>query len=96
MENGKYVNAVRVYQKTLAELENGKMGAQFAGTIWYNMGCAYSRLFQMDEAVSCFEKALVNSLEERNDVQYDQSDGCWENKQPAPEELTALSLCPCL
>ena len=47
-----------VYQKTLAELENGKMGAQFAGTIWYNMGCAYSRLFQMDEAVSCFEKAL--------------------------------------
>lgn len=58
MENGKYVNAVRVYQKTLAELENGKMGAQFAGTIWYNLGCAYSRLFQMDEAVSCFEKAL--------------------------------------
>lgn len=43
-----------------------------------------------------YGKAMVNSLEDRNDVQYDQSDCCWENKQPAPEELTALSLCPCL
>lgn len=58
MENGKYVNAIRVYQRTLTESDSGKLGQQFAGMILYNMGCAYSRLFQMEEAADCFFKAL--------------------------------------
>ena len=58
MENGKYVNAIRVYQKTLGERGSGKLGQQFAAMIWYNMGCAYSRLFQLEEAADCFCQSL--------------------------------------
>ena len=33
------------------------LGKQFIGEIYYNMGCAYARLFQMEEAIRCFEIA---------------------------------------
>ena len=63
MEHGKYVNAIKVYQKALHEKEehttqeNGNLGGQFAGGIYHNMGCAYAKLFQMDEAIHCFSLA---------------------------------------
>lgn len=65
MENGKFVNAIRVYQRTLGELDGGRMGQQFAGMLWYNMGCAYSRLFQLEEAAQCFLKSLELQDSER-------------------------------
>lgn len=63
MEHGKYVNAIKVYQRALHEKmesssgENDQLGGQFIGGIFHNMGCAYARLFQMEEAISCFGKA---------------------------------------
>lgn len=33
------------------------LGKQFIGEIYHNMGCAYARLFQMEEAIRCFEIA---------------------------------------
>lgn len=63
MEHGKYVNAIKVYQKALFEKQEKKtedqdqLGGQFVGGIYHNMGCAYARLFQMEEAISCFDQA---------------------------------------
>lgn len=63
MEHGKYVNAIKVYQKALFEKqekhssEQDQLGGQFVGGIYHNMGCAYARLFQMEEAIGCFSKA---------------------------------------
>lgn len=63
MEHGKYVNAIKVYQKALFEKQEKKseeqdqLGGQFIGGIYHNMGCAYARLFQMEEAISCFSTA---------------------------------------
>lgn len=63
MEHGKYVNAIKVYQRALFEKQEKKsgeqdqLGGQFVGEIYHNMGCAYARLFQMEEAISCFSKA---------------------------------------
>ena len=33
------------------------LGKQFIGEIYHNMGCAYARLLQMEEAIRCFEIA---------------------------------------
>ena len=84
MENGKFVNAIRVYQKTLEGLGEGNLGQQFAGTIWYNMGCAYSRLFQLEEAAECFLSSLRLTDSERCRKSYltaaccGQPEGSWE------------------
>ncbi len=57
IRNGMYVNAIQVYQKlleseNLAEQENG-----FEAAVQYNLGCAYSYLFQMEKAEECFMMA---------------------------------------
>ena len=63
MGHGKIVNAINVYQKVLHDKleekqgEDDHLGTQFVGEIYHNMGCAYARLFQMEEAVNCFAKA---------------------------------------
>ncbi|MGI6007598.1 MAG: tetratricopeptide repeat protein [Ruminococcus sp.] len=53
----KYGNALKVYDEVLKNTDETVMGSQFKGSVWHNMGCAYARLFQMDEAMDCFEKA---------------------------------------
>lgn len=57
VENGMYVNAIRVYQKLLEreELETAREG--LTESIYHNLGCAYSYLFQMEKAVDSFWKA---------------------------------------
>ena len=58
VENGMYVNALKVYQELLKEYEGAdKIPASFIGNIYHNAGCAYSYLFQKEEAIECFEKA---------------------------------------
>lgn len=63
MEHGKIVNAIGVYQKVLHDRleekkeERDRLGTQFVGAIYHNMGCAYARLFQMEEAIGCFARA---------------------------------------
>ena len=57
VENGMYVNAIRVYQKLLDQTDFSKERDGLEVRIMYNLGCAYSYLFQMDKAIECFRRA---------------------------------------
>lgn len=58
VENGIYVNALKVYQKLLSLYQDDEtVGDVFLGSVFHNEGCAYSYLFQMEEALECFERA---------------------------------------
>lgn len=52
-----YVNAIRTYQNLLAKdgLEQAKAG--LTASVYHNLGCAYSYLFQMEKTLECFEQA---------------------------------------
>ncbi len=64
MGHGKVVNAIKIYQNILRDKleehtgEDDHLGMQFISEIYHNMGCAYARLFQMEEAVQCFGKTF--------------------------------------
>ena len=66
----KYTRAVRCYQKALKLSEGGEhsTGGQFRGTVYYNAGAVFARLFQMEEACECMKKAfdLLQSSAARN------------------------------
>ena len=63
MENRMYVNAIRVYQKLL-EKDSREISREMRERILHNQGCAYSYLFQMDNALVCFFAAWkVNQSE---------------------------------
>lgn len=51
------MNAVSVYRDILNRQEKDNLGTQFLGTVWNNMGVAYARLFEMEEASSCMKNA---------------------------------------
>ena len=53
----KYIKAIEAYHSALVLQKNTSLGSQFLGTVNNNMGCAYARLFQMDEACECFQKS---------------------------------------
>lgn len=59
VENGMYVSAIRVYQKLLAQERTEQEPVGFTASVYHNLGCAYSYLFQMEKAVECFEKAYL-------------------------------------
>ena len=61
VENGMYVNAIRVYQKLLDQTDFSKERDGLETRIMYNLGCAYSYLFQMEKAVECFRRAYEGS-----------------------------------
>lgn len=54
---GKYGNGIKVYETILETTANTTMGSQFEGGVYHNMGCAYAKLFQTDEALQCLQKA---------------------------------------
>lgn len=56
VESGLYMRAINVYQIIL-NLDEASASDIFSGTIWYNMGCSYSYLFQNEKALECFRKA---------------------------------------
>jgi len=53
---GKYTNGIKVYKSILSQIKESSLGGQFEGTVYHNMGCAYARLFQMDEALECLKR----------------------------------------
>ena len=61
VENGMYVNAIRVYQKLLDQTDFSKERDGLEVRIMYNLGCAYSYLFQMEKAMECFWNAYSRS-----------------------------------
>lgn len=56
-KNDKYISAIRVYEDTIDAAAGTNLGSQFAGSIYYNMGCTYAGLFQFAESVLYFQKA---------------------------------------
>lgn len=54
VENGMYVNAIRVYQQILDKRESSAERTGFFAEVSYNLGCAYAYLFQMEKAMECF------------------------------------------
>ncbi len=61
VENKMYANAIRVYQKILDKTEFPKERTGLETEVMYNLGCAYSYLFQMEKAMECFWNAYIRS-----------------------------------
>lgn len=57
MENKMYVHAIQVYQKLLEREDLEEIREGMTESVYHNLGCAYSYLFQMEKAVDCFRKA---------------------------------------
>lgn len=57
VENHKYVNGIKVYKAILVQTKGSRLGGQFIGEVYYNMGCAYMHMFQYEDALDCFEQA---------------------------------------
>ena len=49
--------SIRVYQKLLEEEKTEEAKEGLTESVWHNLGCAYSYLFQMEKALDCFLKA---------------------------------------
>ena len=65
-----YVSAIKVYQQLLKKegLEQVKPGLTMS--IWHNLGCAYSYLFQMEKAVECFWEAFLTESSDKELICY--------------------------
>ena len=62
VENRMYVNAIQVYQKLLEQNPDSER-TDFAADVLYNLGCAYSYLFQMEKALEVLkENPLVDRV----------------------------------
>lgn len=61
MENAMYVHAIQVYQKLLDRTDLEEIREGFTESVYHNLGCAYSYLFQMEKAADCFKKAYEGS-----------------------------------
>lgn len=70
MENGMYVNAIRVYQEVLMREDLDEAPAGFIERINHNLGCAYSYLFLMEKALEYFWKAYACAKSEKALISY--------------------------
>ena len=76
MENGMYVNAIRVYRELLDSPElSGEEdltveARELLSKVRHNLGCAYTRLFQMDKALECFYQAYETSGRDEDLIDY--------------------------
>lgn len=61
VQNGMYVNAIRVYQKLLEREDLEEIREGLTESVYHNLGCAYSYLFQMEKAAECFWKAYESA-----------------------------------
>ena len=66
------------------------LGVQFLGSIYNNMGCAYGRMFQMEEAMECFQKAndMLGSEASQRSLLY----ACWMSHSQEEYEKFADSM----
>ena len=61
VQNDMYVQAIQVYQKILDEENIEEVREGFTESVYHNLGCAYSYLFQMEKATEYFRKAYEGS-----------------------------------
>ncbi|WP_022747661.1 tetratricopeptide repeat protein [Lachnobacterium bovis] len=67
LKSDKILRSIKNYYKLLSYTGKRQMDDRFIGNIWHNLGSAYARLFQFNEAIDCFLKAYsltanLNSL----------------------------------
>ena len=55
--NKMYVSAIKVYQQLLKKEGLEQIRPGLTMSVWHNLGCAYSYLFQMEKAQECFLEA---------------------------------------
>jgi tetratricopeptide (TPR) repeat protein len=63
--NGMYVSAIRVYQEVLKEEADLSTSPEMIGSIYHNLGCACSYLFQMEKAAEYFWMAYEEEKSEK-------------------------------
>ena len=57
--NKMYVSAIKVYQQLLKKEGLEQIRPGLTMSVWHNLGCAYSYLFQMEKAMECFWEAFL-------------------------------------
>ena len=57
LKNGKLLKSIELYRKIIEDPHEEERTAEFKAAINYNIGCAYARLFQTENAYDSFKKA---------------------------------------
>jgi len=57
LAKGNALGAIYIYRKIFSDGSRKNITDGDLASVWHNLGCAHSRLFQFDEAVNCFEEA---------------------------------------
>ena len=70
VENKMYVNAIHVYQHLLKREGLDQVRAGLTQSVWHNLGCTYSYLFQMEKALECFWEAFLTEGDENELICY--------------------------
>ena len=64
------VSAIKVYQQLLKKEELEQIRPGLTMSVWHNLGCAYSYLFQMEKAMECFWEAFLTQSDPKELVCY--------------------------
>lgn len=56
--HGRYLLAIETWHEAEAKREESGLGDQFTGILYHNIGCAYARLFQLEEMCASMEKSM--------------------------------------
>lgn len=68
--NKMYVSAIKVYQQLLKKEGLELIRPGLTMSVWHNLGCAYSYLFQMEKAMECFWEAFLTQSDPKELVCY--------------------------
>ena len=68
--NKMYVSAIKVYQQLLKKEGLEQIRPGLTMSVWHNLGCAYSYLFQMEKAMECFWEAFLTQSDPKELVCY--------------------------
>ena len=68
--NKMYVSAIKVYQQLLKKEGLELIRPGLTMSVWHNLGCAYSYLFQMEKAMECFWEAFLPQSDPKELVCY--------------------------
>ena len=68
--NKMYVSAIKVYQELLKKEDLDQVKQGLTMSVWHNLGCAYSYLFQMEKAMECFWEAFLTENDEKELICY--------------------------
>lgn len=64
--NNRYGSAIRNYEAIVYGRRDPVQNDTFYGSVWHNMGVAYSRMYAFYEAAMCFERAYALNRDEES------------------------------